>query len=235
MSPNKTRLSSPLFAVFAVLALIAAACRPTSRAVVTQSPVSSPVPTRALASPTAPVATRAATAAATTAPTQSAARPTPTAQPAAAETAVASPAPATPSATEISRQPVPVPLGEALRAGDLQIAALKIEKQGAIGSVQPPDGHHFELVTVKVTNLSAADPVKFLPEMFVLYDTAHARSFVMDLAHDVLGAPDVLSSADLQPGASLIGVIVYEVPDGSADWQLKYQTNADHLLWSLSG
>jgi hypothetical protein len=69
----------------------------------------------------------------------------------------------------------------------------------------------------------------------VLYDAAHEASFVIDLAHEVRRLPDALPSGDIQPGQAITGVIVYEVPNTAARWELKYQTNTAHLLWTVSG
>jgi hypothetical protein len=226
-----------------LLALMAAACSPVSKTVATQRPAATVAPTiRAVASPTVVATAKATTAPATAERTEAATRATTqaptkaaaTAQPTVAHATATSAAVLTPSATELS-QIIAVPLGEVQRAGDLEIAALKSEQKDAAGTVKPRAGHHYEFVTVTVTNQGSAPVTNFHLDDFMLYDAANNTSVVVDLAPQIRSQAGGLPEGNLEPGKAVTGVLVFEVPDAAAKWDLAYATKPSPLLWALSG
>ena len=224
MSTRSLSRKVQFFSALALVALVAAACSPAPKAVVTQKPPATAVPTKVVASP---------------APTQ-AAKPTATAVAKATLAPATAAAPAAtqpeldvPAATEMS-QPVPVAMGQAQQAGDLSIVVAKIEQQAAVGTLKPQTGHHFEVVTVTAENKATSGAAMFLPEDFLLYDTMHANSYVSVPDTEAKQLSDTLPAGEIQPGKSVSGVLVYEVPDNETKWELKYQTISAELLWALS-
>jgi hypothetical protein len=207
--------------------LLVAACRPSTTVSVTQRPTVNPTATAAAT--TAAKATTAPTTAAkaTRAPATAAGKATPTAQPStggALSTPIA-------AGTELA-----MPIGNGERVGNLMITPMKAEQTTTAGTQQPKAGDQFEVVTVRVVNLSATASESLDPAAFVLVNPAGGANISLTM---VSSMTDALKAATLQPNQSVTGAIVFEVPANSTAnaWELMYHdtTHTNSALWSLGG
>ncbi len=163
-------------------------------------------PVAALKSPTAP------------------AKPTTASKPTPAPTVAAKP---TVAPTQVTSR---AQLGEGQMAGALMITPAQETNLPGFGSDKPQPGKVFLSFNLVIVNTSTTESLPFDPAQLSLAaeDSQQAYPTVT-----LKAVKDQLSLQTLKPGAKLTGVVIFEVPEQHAGFDLKFKAGPNEASWKL--
>ena len=133
---------------------------------------------------------------------------------------------------EIWKVPDPT-LGTALQVGSLALTPMTFERLATSGSDTPKAGDEYLILTVNVQNVGTTDTIHFDPTSLLLMASCETKSLTpVSLA----SLKDQITAQDLKPGASLQGVVAFEVPKADINLEVTYQYKDNQTArWALTG
>ncbi len=129
---------------------------------------------------------------------------------------------------------VPEPtLGAQLEIGSLALTPMTFERVASSGSDKPKTGDEYLILTIDVKNLGATDTIHFDPASLLLLPQGQTTGLApVSLA----SLKDQITAQDLKPGASLHGVVAFEVPKTDIHLEVTYKNKDNQTArWALTG
>jgi Domain of unknown function (DUF4352) len=129
---------------------------------------------------------------------------------------------------------VPDPtLGTKLEIGSLALTPMTAERMDSSGSDTPQTGNQYLILTIDIQNVGTTDVIHFDPASLLLM----APDMTQGLAPVSLASlTDQLTAQDIKPGASLHGVVAFEVPMADTNLEVTYQSQDNQTArWALTG
>jgi hypothetical protein len=129
---------------------------------------------------------------------------------------------------------VPDPsLGTLLDIGSLALTPMTIERMATSGTNTPKTGDEYLILTVNIQNVGAKDTIHFDPASLLLT----APGSTTGLAPvSLTGLANQIAAQDLKPGATVKGVIAFEVPKSDMNLEVTYKSADNQTArWALTG